>query len=144
MKKKCGQAISYHKIQTKIIADLTEEQPLKRSDRLNMLVLVSDDGIGDKASLLSTGLMHNLLAGLAAKEPLPSALIFMNRGVFLTLETSQSLDVLRDLESKGVLILSNSSCLEYYKVMNKLAVGGVTNVYNIAELMKLTKNTITL
>ncbi len=143
MEKKCGQ-IAYHKIQTKIIADLTEAQPTPRSERLNTLVLVTDDGIGDRSSMLSTTLMHNLLAGLAAEEPYPSALVFINRGVFLTLASSQSLSILRELESKGVLILSNCSCLDYYKVMNQLAVGGVTNTYNIAELMKLTRNTITL
>jgi selenium metabolism protein YedF len=109
-----------------------------------MLVIVKEDGIGASGTALSSTLMLNFLKSMVEKEPYPKVIIFLNRGILLTLESSYCLSELRELEAKGVLILSNCTCLDYHKVMDKLAVGGVTNMYNIVELMKLSKNTITL
>jgi len=39
------------------------------------------------------------------------------------------------LESKGVEVLSCGTCLDYYKLTDKLGVGSVTNMYTIAEIM---------
>jgi selenium metabolism protein YedF len=118
--------------------------PAKHASHLDMLLIIKDDGIGSTGSALSSTLMLNFLKSTAEKEPYPKIILFLNRGVFLTLDNSYCLSILRELEAKGVLILSNCTCLDYHKVMDKLAVGGVTNMYNIVELMKLSKNTITL
>ncbi len=134
----------YNKVNQRFISENKEINPSKRSNFLSMLILVTDDGIGDRNSALSSNLKIGLIHALAEKEPYPSVIVFMNKGVFLTLENAACIEDLRKLESKGVLLLSNCSCLDYYKVMDKLAVGGVTNMYHIAELIKLSKNTVTL
>ncbi|MCK8060873.1 MULTISPECIES: sulfurtransferase-like selenium metabolism protein YedF [unclassified Fusibacter] len=125
-------------------SELNEVFPSKQASHLDMLLIVKDDGIGTTGAALSGTLVINFFKSLAEKEPYPKVIIFMNRGILLTIEDSSCLSSLRELESKGVLILSNFTCLDYHKVMDKLAVGGVTNMYNIVELMKLSKNTITL
>ncbi len=144
MKKKYTRSANYCPIQPEFLTDLFEVQLSKISSKINMLVLLTDDRLGDKTSKISGSLMQQLIKGLAAKEPLPNAIVFLNRAVFLTAQNSPLLGVLRDLESKGVLILSNLSCLEHYQLIEKLAVGGLTNIYHTAELIKLAKNTITL
>ena len=39
------------------------------------------------------------------------------------------------MEAQGVEILTCGTCLNYYGITEKLAVGGVTNMYVIAEKM---------
>ena len=45
------------------------------------------------------------------------------------------LEDLKALEAEGVEILTCGTCLNYYGLTEKLAVGGVTNMYVIAEKM---------
>ena len=45
------------------------------------------------------------------------------------------LEDLRALEAEGVEILTCGTCLNFYGLTEKLAVGGVTNMYVIAEKM---------
>ena len=40
------------------------------------------------------------------------------------------------LESEGVAILTCGTCLDFYGLKEKLAVGGVTNMYDIVERME--------
>ncbi len=144
MQKKCRQVLPYAKLKGDFIADLSDVQLTERAGKLNMLVILTDDAIGDKVAGTGANLLCQIVAGLASKKPLPSAMLFLNRAVFLTVENSPLLATLRQLESQGVTILSNCSCLEHYNLMEKLAVGGLTNSYHVAELIKLAKNTVTL
>ena len=48
------------------------------------------------------------------------------------------------MESAGVEILSCGLCLDYYRIQDKLAVGQITNMYNIYEKMRNSNNTITI
>ena len=47
------------------------------------------------------------------------------------------LEDLKALEAEGVEILTCGTCLNYYDLTEKLAVGSVTNMYTIVE--KLTR-----
>ena len=60
-------------------------------------------------------------------------MLFYNGGAFLTTEGSESLEDLRFLEESGVEILTCGTCLNHYGLADKLAVGQVTNMYEIAE-----------
>ena len=62
----------------------------------------------------------------------------------MTIEDSEVLEHLRILESEGVEILSCGTCLYYYHIKDKLAVGGVTNMYTIVDTMNNAKNTVKL
>lgn len=88
-------------------------------------------GTGDDA--LGAVLMKGFLYALAGLDRLPDTVLFYNGGAFLTTEGSASLEDLRLLESQGVEILTCGTCLDHYGIKQKLAVGGVTNMYAIAE-----------
>ncbi len=68
-------------------------------------------------------------------EQLPKTMLFYNGGATLTTEGSDSLEDLKSLEAQGVEILTCGTCLDYYGLKDKLAVGGVTNMYSIVEAM---------
>jgi selenium metabolism protein YedF len=68
-------------------------------------------------------------------EPKPKTIIFMNSGVKLTVQGSRALDDLRALASLGVDILACGTCLGYFNLSEKLAVGRVSNMYDIATAL---------
>jgi len=88
-------------------------------------------GIGDEA--LGMILMRAFLKTLLDVEAKPSKLILINSGVRLTSEGSEVLETLRALSEKGVEILSCGTCLDFYGLKEKLRVGIVSNIYDIAQ-----------
>jgi selenium metabolism protein YedF len=88
-------------------------------------------GIGDEA--LGAILMRSFLKTLLDLKPIPSKLIFINSGVRLTTEGSEVLETLKTLFEKGVEILSCGTCLDFYGLKEKLKVGIISNMYDIAQ-----------
>ena len=61
--------------------------------------------------------------------------LIYNGGAHLTCEGSESLEDIKELESRGTKILTCGTCLDFYGIKDKLAVGDVTNLYAIAEII---------
>ena len=95
-----------------------------RSDRMG----VGDDELG---LVLIRGFFHTLLEF----DVPPAAILFVNSGVKLTVEGSPVLDDLKELERRGAEVLSCGTCLNFFKLTEKLAVGKVTNMYAIVEML---------
>jgi peroxiredoxin family protein len=68
----------------------------------------------------------------------------MNSGVFLTTEGSEVLEILQGLSQEGVQILSCGTCLDFYGIKDKLAVGEITNMYTAVEMLSSAERSITL
>ena len=81
--------------------------------------------------ILIRGFFHTL----GEVEPLPDTIIFFNNGVKLVVEDSPVLEDLQCLCERGVEILVCGTCLGYYELKEKIAVGEVSNMYTIAETM---------
>ena len=67
--------------------------------------------------------------------PQPDTIIFINSGVKLVTEGSQVIEDLREMEEKGISLLACGTCLDYFELKERLAVGRVSNMYEIAETM---------
>jgi selenium metabolism protein YedF len=87
--------------------------------------------------------MKSFLYALTQVENIKQ-MIFMNSGVFLTTEGSDVLESLKTMEESGVEILSCGTCLDYYGLKDKLAVGEVTNMYTAVELLTSAAKAVTL
>jgi len=98
-------------------------------------VFIPSDRIGRGDEELGALLMRGFLYALAEAEVQPKRVIFMNSGVRLAVEGSESLDNLRRLSASGVEILACGTCLDFFKVKEKLAVGRVSNMYEIAGFL---------
>jgi selenium metabolism protein YedF len=109
-----------------------------------MVILISNDKLGLGDDKLGITLMKSYLYALSESDVLPSDLLFINSGVKLTLETSDCLDSIKKLKEKGVNILSCGTCLDFYNLKEKLAVGEITNMYTIVEKMNTADKTISL
>ena len=97
------------------------------------VVAVDTDVMGRGDEELGRTLMKGFLFALSQLEDLPKTILFYNGGAKLTVEGSDSLEDLRGMASKGVEILTCGTCLNFYGLTEKLAVGSVTNMYTIVE-----------
>ena len=82
---------------------------------------------------LGATLMKGFIYAVSQLDELPKTMLFYNGGVKLTTEGSASLEDLKSLQAQGVEILSCGTCLNFYGLSEKLAVGEVTNMYAIVE-----------
>lgn len=98
-----------------------------------LLVAVDSGVMGRGSEELGRTLMKGFLFAVTQLPRLPEAMLFYNGGAKLTVEGSDSLEDLRNLEAQGVEILTCGTCLNYYGLTEKLAVGSATNMYAIVE-----------
>lgn len=119
-------------------ADMTEEKEVllcKPCEEGKTVVVLSSDKMGEGDAELGTVLMKGFIYALTSQEVLPDTVLLYNNGAKLSVEGSDSLEDLKLLESQGTEILTCGTCLNHYGLTEKLAVGAVTNMYDICEKM---------
>lgn len=117
------------RIQKKGAYDLAESA--KKAEKVVVYVNSNLMGVGEDP--LGAILMRSFLKTLLDLKPIPSRLIFVNSGVRLTTEGSEVLESLKALSEKGAEILSCGTCLDFYRLKEKLRIGIISNMYDIAQ-----------
>ena len=127
---------------TRKSAVLPKEEPAENGDTV---LLIASDLLGrGKNSQLGSLLMHSFLNTLGAFSSKPATIIFMNDGVKLVTEDSVAVGELRQLEATGVEVLACGTCLSRLNLTDKLAVGHISNMYDLASIMLKAGKVITL
>ena len=103
--------------------------------RDNTVVVVSSDRMGSGNDELGKVLIKGFIFAVTQLDTLPKTMLIYNGVATLTTEDSDSLEDLKSLEAQGVEIMTCGTCLDYYGLKDKLAVGTVTNMYSIVETM---------
>lgn len=111
-------------------------------EKNELVIMIDSDKFGSGENKWSEILMESYLYALSESSTIPNIMIFSNSGVKLTAEGSVVLESLKILQSKGVKILICGACLDFYGLENKLKIGEVTNMYEIADIMNKASNTI--
>jgi selenium metabolism protein YedF len=106
------------------------------------VAFISSDAMGSGSDELGRLLMKNFLFTLTELETAPDVLLFVNAGVKLTSEGSEALEALEKLACMGADIASCGLCLDYFHLKDKLAVGRVTNMLDIAETLQKAGRTV--
>ena len=101
----------------------------------SLVVAVGDETMGGGDPELGHILMRSFLFAVSQLPRLPKTMLFYNAGAKLTVEGSEVLEDLKNLEAQGVEILTCGTCLNFYHLTEKLAVGSVTNMYTIVETL---------
>lgn len=112
-----------------------EETCIPDSRKKGKVVVISSDTMGNGDNVLGRLLMKGFLYALTELDNLPETVILYNGGAKLSIEGSDSLEDLKNLEAQGTEIMTCGTCLNHYQIADKLAVGRVTNMYEIAEKM---------
>ena len=110
-----------------------------------LVLVVSSEYMGrgehdELGHLLVRAFFHTL----GEVEPLPQTIVFYNSGAKLVARGSPIVEDLEALAEQGIEILACGTCLEYYGLKDKLAVGEISNMYTIAETMLGAARAVTL
>ena len=109
--------------------------PASEVRKRNTVVVLGSDAMGNGSDELGKILMKGFVFALTKQNTLPQTILMYNSGVRLASEGYDSIADLKLLEEEGVEILACGTCLSFYELSDKLKVGSVTNMYEIAEKM---------
>lgn len=106
------------------------------------VIQVRSNCYGAESEGLGESLMKAYIYALTEMSPLPKTVMFVNQGAFLTTEGSEVLDSLKQLEAEGVEILTCGACINFFGLDETPQVGGVTNMYVMAEKLSNARNAV--
>lgn len=116
----------------------------KNDDGGGSVLLITSETLGRGNDELGRTLMVKYLRTLAAAERLPATLVLMNAGVRLALDGSPVLDALREIERRGTRIRACTTCLTFFNVLEKLAVGTAGTMDDAVEALGRAGGAVTL
>ena len=114
------------------------------SDQKKIMIMCTTDRIGFGDDVLGLNLMVNFIGTLKEMGPELWRLVLVNNGVKLTIEDSDGLPDLKELENSGVRILVCGTCLDHFKLIEKKQVGETTNMLDIVTSMQLADKVINI
>ena len=112
------------------------------SRKKGLVAVLSANVMGGGEEKLGRALMKAFVFALTKQDMLPETIVCYNSGAYLTCEGSDSLEDFKALEAEGVNIMTCGTCLDFYGIKDKLAVGTVTNMYDIVETMENARSVI--
>ncbi|NMB10210.1 MAG: sulfurtransferase-like selenium metabolism protein YedF [Tissierellia bacterium] len=104
----------------------------------------SSDKMGKGDDELGDILVKSFIYTVTETKPLPNTILFYNGGVKLTVEGSPVLEDIKKLEKEGVEIISCGTCLDFFKLKEKLGVGTISNMYTIYENLSQADKTLVI
>jgi len=116
-------------------AEVTGPTPQPAAAVPRVVVKVTGQYMGAGSEELGRVLMKAFLKTLSEATIKPRTLVFYNTGVHLTCAGSEHLDALGHLVQEGVEIISCGTCLDFFGLKEQLAVGRVTNMFEIVETL---------
>ena len=126
------------------VAEAAEEEIACTPDvrKNGMVVVLSANVMGTGDEKLGKALMKAFVFAVTKQDVLPETIVCYNTGAYLTCEGADTLEDLKSLEAEGVNILTCGTCLDFYGIKETLAVGSVTNMYEIVETMEKAKTVV--
>jgi selenium metabolism protein YedF len=110
-----------------------------------IVIFIGSDIVGrGENTELGRLLMQSFLNTLQSLPNRPESIIFMNNGVKLVAEDSHVLGELRQLVEAGIELLACGTCLSRLGLSDKVAIGQVSNMFTIADVMTKAAKVISL
>ena len=110
---------------------------------VSLVVAIGSNAMGNGSEELGRVLMKSFIYSLTELESLPKAMLFFNSGAFLTASDSGALGDLQSLVDNGTQVLTCGACVDYFKLSTP-AVGEITNMFEIANIMSAATRLINL
>ena len=119
-----------------------EPEQVSAGIRQGLVAAIGASVMGQGDDVLGKVLMKSFIYALSQQDTLPQTVLLFNGGAFLSCEGSESVQYLQAMAAEGVEILTCGTCLNHYGLTEKLAVGSVTNMYDIVERMTRAKSVV--
>ena len=110
----------------------------------NTVLVFTRFGMGDAPAGLQQLLAGKFLVLLNDAALRPSRMLFYTDGVKLACEGSPVLEQLRAMQARGVEMILCQTCLDYFGLREKVAVGIVGGMTDITEAMQKAEKVISL
>jgi len=101
-------------------------------------------GLGSGPDELQKLLAGKFLSLLNESGDLPAKILFYTEGVKLACEGSPVLEPLRTLQARSVELILCSTCLDYFGLRERVAVGIIGGLPDIIEAMQMAEKVISL
>ena len=102
---------------------------------LNRVVAIASETMGGGDDKLGKVLMRSFLSTVKDLDHLPHTILFYNGGVKLTVDGSLVIPDLEEFQEMGIELLVCGTCLDFFGLKDKILVGTVSNMYDIAGAM---------
>lgn len=104
----------------------------------NFIIVFSSDKMGEGDEELGHLLVLNFIKAIKDLDKLPEKIVFYNNGVKLVSDGSPAAEHLKEIENMGVEILVCATCARKYNLEDKIRIGTLSNMYEIAQVMAST------
>jgi len=113
-----------------------------KDDAQRIVVFLKSDVVGSGDDGLGGKLMLNFLKTLPELGTDLWRIVMVNGAVKMSASDSPNLEALKALEDKGVSILVCGTCLEFFGLLDKRAVGQTTNMLDVVTSLQLASKVI--
>ncbi len=123
------------------------QEPVEReaeTEKKRIMVMVATDRLGSGDDVLGRKLMLSFLSTLKEMGEELWRLVFVNNGVKLTIEGSDILKVIQDIEKEGTGVLVCGTCLTHFDLLDEKMAGETTNMLDIVTAMQLADKVINI
>ena len=114
------------------------------AEHKKIMVMVANNCMGHGDDELGEKLMMSFLKTLKEMGDELWRLVFVNNGVKLTIEGSEVLPVIQELEKEGIHILVCGTCLTHFDLLDQKQAGETTNMLDIVTAMQLADKVINI
>ncbi len=108
----------------------------------DFVVAFTSDRMGQGSDELGELLLNNFVKAVKDLDALPSKMVFYNSGVMIGSEDSPVVNNLRELEKMGVGLFFCATCVDFYSLNEKIKIGSLSNIFEIAQIMASSGNVI--
>jgi selenium metabolism protein YedF len=123
------------------VEDYCKEKAIAESNG-NFAVAISSELMGQGDDNLGRQLMKSFFIALSFLEEMPSVIAFYNSGVKLALKGSEVIETLQEIEKKGAEIILCGTCVEHYKISDKIGVGKISDMLIITQKLSAAGNVL--
>lgn len=117
-------------------------QAIPHFSRGEFIIAFSSDKMGDGDDELGRLLMANFIKAIRDLDILPDKMVFYNKGVSLGSSESTVIEHLQEIEKMGVDLFLCATCVKHYSLEEKITIGTMSNMFEIAQLMASASNII--
>lgn len=110
----------------------------------NTLIQINQYGMGAGDETLGLLLVKNYLTLLNEESELPKVITFYNEAVKFTCTGSPVIEVLKEMEQKGVKLVVCKTCLNHFKLLGNMETGIIGTMIDIMHFQKIADKVINL
>jgi selenium metabolism protein YedF len=107
-------------------------------------IIINNEFLGTGSEDLGKIIMGLFLNKLWAEENKPDTIIFYNSGVKLMIQGSSCLSALDGLFNAGIDLIACGTCIGYYELKDKVAVGRISTMQEIVSIIMSSEKVITI